>query len=89
MGSGNVKNLNTPKGHLLADEVNVELDVLSVLVMNRIGGEVNSRDVVAVEDRGLRDVAKQLLEQLTKPGALGGCIRQSPVLHLGTRTVVV
>ena len=67
MGSGNVKNPNTPKGHLLADEVNVELDVLRAAMMDRIGGEVDGEDVVAVDDGGLQDVAKQLLEKMPKP----------------------
>ena len=57
-----MKNSNAPKRHLLTDKVNVKLDVLLAPMMYRVGGEVDSGDVVAVDDRGLRYVAKELLE---------------------------
>jgi hypothetical protein len=38
---------------LLTNKVDVQLDVLGATMMNGVGGEVDSRDVVAEDDSGL------------------------------------
>ena len=53
---------DAPKGHLLTNKVYVELNVLRSSMMDRVGGEVHDGDVVAVDECGLVNITKQLLE---------------------------
>jgi hypothetical protein len=46
------------------DEVEVDLDMLCVLVLNRVGGEVDGAEVVAVDESALRQWSMELLEEL-------------------------
>jgi hypothetical protein len=78
-----VKNTYTPKCHLFANKVNVELDVLGPAMMNVVGGEIDSGDVVALHDGGLVHGTRQLEKQLTEPRALGDGIGHNPILGLG------
>ena len=48
---GHIENPNLTKGHLFADKVNVDLDVLRSLVVDGVGSHVDCTDVVA-EDNG-------------------------------------
>jgi hypothetical protein len=48
---GHMENPNLTKGHLFAEEVNVDLDVLRLLVVDGVGHHVDYTDVVA-EDNG-------------------------------------
>jgi hypothetical protein len=57
-----VKNPNTAKGNLLAHEVNIELNMLRMSMVHRVGGKVDRADVVAVDKSGLMNITKQLLE---------------------------
>ena len=56
-----MQNTNLPKCHLLANEVNIKLNMLRTAMMNGVGGEVDGGDVAAVDDRGLRDYRPQSL----------------------------
>ena len=51
-----MKNTNFAKSHLLADEVDADLDVLVTAVVDRVGCHVDSVDVIAVDD--YRQVSK-------------------------------
>ena len=64
-----VEDPDAPRSHLLTNEVYVELNMLRSMMMDRVGGEVNGGDVVAVDERSLVNITKQLLEQLTEPRA--------------------
>jgi hypothetical protein len=46
------------------DEVEVDLDMLCALVLNRVGGEVDGAEVVAVDESALRQRSMELLEEL-------------------------
>ena len=80
-----MKNADAPKSHLLSHEVNVELNMLRATMMNGVGREVDCRDIVTVDNGGLRDIKKQLLEKLSEPRALGDGIGHITILSLGTR----
>jgi hypothetical protein len=41
-----MENPNFTKGHLFADEVNVDLDVLRMLVVDGVGRHVDGADIV-------------------------------------------
>ena len=62
LSSGDVKNTELAERHPLADEEDIQLDVLCSAMVNRVGGQVDSGDVVTVNQRGLVDGGKQLAE---------------------------
>jgi hypothetical protein len=86
LGGRNVKDTYTPKSNLFANKMNVELDVLRPAMMNWIGGEVDSRNVVAVHNSGLVDRTGELKKELTKPRALSDGVGHGAILSLGTGT---
>jgi hypothetical protein len=45
-----VQDANVADGHAFSDEVEVDLYMLGALMLNRVGGEVDSTDVVAVDE---------------------------------------
>ena len=79
-----MKYSNVTEGNLLTDKVDVQLDVLGASMMNGVGGEVDSEDVVAVQDGDLIHGVGELEKKLTKPRALGNSIGHIPILSLGT-----
>jgi hypothetical protein len=48
-GGRNVKDTNISNGDMLADEVEVNLDMLCALMLNGVGGKVDSANVIAVD----------------------------------------
>jgi len=44
-----VKDTKITNSHALSNKVEINLDVLGTLMLNRIGGHVNGADVVAVD----------------------------------------
>jgi hypothetical protein len=70
--------------HPVTNEVQVNLHMLRPLMLNRVGGEVHSADVVAV-DNALGERAVKLSQELSEPRRLSHAVSNSPVLHLSTR----
>jgi hypothetical protein len=66
--------------------MNVELNVLCPAMMNWIGGEVDSRNIVAVHNGGLVNRTGELKKELAKPRALSDGVGHGPILSLGTGT---
>nr|BDI54714.1 hypothetical protein [Triticum aestivum] len=66
-------------------EVEINLDMFSLLVLNRVGGEVGSADVVTIDDGGTSGSGVKLHEKLAEPGGLGDTVSYSSVLGLGAR----
>ena len=52
------------QGHLLTDEVDVNLDVLRAPMMHRVGCHVDSTHVVTVDNSGRSERDMKLLEKL-------------------------
>jgi hypothetical protein len=50
-----VENANIADNDTLADEVEVDLHVLCVLMLHRIGGEVDRADVITVDEGGAHE----------------------------------
>jgi len=46
-----MEHANVADGDLLANKVDVQLDVLRAAVVHRVLGEVDGRNIVAVDDR--------------------------------------
>jgi hypothetical protein len=61
------------------------LHKLRPLMLNRVGGEVHSVDIVAVDERALGERAVKLSQELSEPGRLSHAVSNSPVLRLSTR----
>jgi hypothetical protein len=61
-GRRHVQDANITNGHLFLHEVEVDLDMLGALVLNEVGGEVDSADVVAVDEGALHQQCVVLLK---------------------------
>jgi hypothetical protein len=80
--SGRVaENADITDNDTLADEVEVDLHVLHVLMLHEIG-EVDRDDIVAVDKGGECKGAVKLMKKLTELGSLGHVIYQSAILGL-------
>jgi hypothetical protein len=78
--------LETAKGHLLVHEVDVQLDMLRSLVMDRIPRHVDARDVVAVDYHGRGHRAFELAEELAQPSAFGNGVGDAAVFRFSAGT---
>jgi hypothetical protein len=83
VSGGNMKNLDLSKRHLLANEVNVDLDVLRASVVDRVGRHIDGTHVVTVDNGGGGQGNMELLKQLADPAALGDGVGDRTVLGLG------
>jgi len=79
-----MKNTNFAKSYLLADEVDVDLDVLGATVVDRVGCHVDSANIVAVDNCGNLQRNVELLKKLPQPEALGNNVSNYLVLSLRT-----
>jgi len=80
-----MKNTNFAKSYLLADEVDVDLDVLGMTVVDRVGCHVDNANIVAVDNCGNLQRNVELLKNLPQLAALGDNVSNCPVLGLRTR----
>ena len=71
-------------GHMVADEVQVDLHMLGPLVLHRVGGEIDDADVVAVDKRAPGEGAVKHSQELEEPSGLGHAVGNGAVLCLGT-----
>jgi hypothetical protein len=78
-----MKNTNVVKGRLLPNEVDVRLDVLGAPMMNRVGGEVDHRDIITVDQGGIGDGNRELAKKLSELGDLGDSVGDGAVLCFG------
>lgn len=79
-----MKNPNKSKSNLIPHKVNINLYVLGALVMNRVGGQVDSRDLVKIYQGGTSRREAEVTKKMPKPGSLGHCIGDDTVFSLGT-----
>jgi hypothetical protein len=63
-------------GNTLTDEVEVNLNMLRALMLNRVGGHVNGADVVTIYQCGTVKRSTKLLEELVQ-----SCRFDDPVSH--------
>ena len=61
----NVKNPNVTEGNLLSNKVEIDLNVLRPLMLYWIAGEIDSTDIIAIDQSGTARRALKLKEQLT------------------------
>jgi hypothetical protein len=75
-----VHDVDITDGNAFLDELEVDLDMLCTLVLNRVGGEVDDADVVAVDESALWQWSMELLEELPEPTSFS----HDAILSLGT-----
>jgi hypothetical protein len=80
-----VKNTNLTEGNLLADEVDVNLDMLRTTVLDGIAGHVDRTDVVTEDNSSRVKRAMKLEKKLSKPAALSHDMCDGSILCLGAR----
>ena len=56
---------NIADGDSVAHEVRIDLHMLRPLVLDGVGGEIHSADVVAVDERALGERAVELRQELS------------------------
>jgi hypothetical protein len=66
--------------NLLLDKMKINLHMLGALILNRVGGEIHSADVVTVDKGALRQQGLELVEQLSQPSGLSHAINNGMIL---------
>ena len=79
-----MKDTNITSGNPLSDEVEVDLDVLGALMLNRVGGHVHRADIVTIDQDGSTERSVKFLEKLSQPRRLYNSIGDSAILSLST-----
>jgi hypothetical protein len=69
-------------GNTFPDEVEVDLDMFSALMLNRVGGEIDGADVITVDESALRQRGMELLEELLEPTSFRHAVGHGAVLSL-------
>lgn len=72
------------QGDLLADEVDVNLNMLHAPVMDQVDCDVDNAHVVVVDNCGRSERDVEILKKLAKPTTLGNSMGHGPVLNLST-----
>jgi hypothetical protein len=73
-------------GDLLSDKMEINLHMLSALMLNGVDGEVHGVDVVAVDKGAPRRRVLELMEQLPQPSGLSHTVGDGTVLSLRAGT---
>jgi len=85
MGGMYMENTDFPQGDLLADKVDVDLDMLGATMMDRVGGHIDRADVVVVDNGRNSNRDMKLLEKLAQPTTLCDDVGDGSVLRFSTR----
>jgi hypothetical protein len=81
-----VEDTNVLDGNALINKMKINLNMLGVLVLNGLGGEVDGTDVVAVDQSGPWQRTVQLHKQLSNATRFYHVVGHSAVLHFVART---
>ena len=80
-----MKDADSTNGNTFSDEMEVDLHMFGALMLNRVGGEVDGADIVAVDEAGIVKGVMKFLEELPQPRSLSDTVGNSPVLGLSAR----
>ena len=72
------------KGNPFPNEVEIDLNVLGALMLNRVGGHVDGADVVAVDQRSAPRRCMKLNEKLVQPSGFCNTISHCAILNFST-----
>jgi len=79
-----MKNSKITNGNPLPNEVEINLNMLGSLMLNRVGGHVDGADVVTIHQRSSAKRGMKLLKQLAQPSSLSDTVGHGAILSLGT-----
>jgi hypothetical protein len=79
-----MKYANSTNGHTFPDEMKVNLHMFGALMLHRVGGEIDSAHIVAVDKTGCGKRMMEFLEKLPQPRSFSDVVSNSPVLGLST-----
>jgi hypothetical protein len=82
-----MKNPNITDSHSVTNEMQVNLHMLRPQMLNRVGGEVHSADVVAVDERALGKRAMKLSQELSESRRLSHAVSNSPSARYSASTL--
>jgi hypothetical protein len=77
-----VQDADITDGNAFPDEVEVDLDMLCMLVLNGVGGELDGADVVAVGESVLWQWSMELLDELPKSTSFSHIVGHGMILCL-------
>jgi len=78
--------MNFPESNTITHKVQINFHVLGALMLNRVGGEVYSTNVVAVNHRSLRQRAMKFSKKLAEPTCFGHSISNAAIFSFSART---
>jgi hypothetical protein len=81
-----VQDVDITDGSMFPDKLEVDHDMLFMLVLNGVGGEVDGTDVVAIDESALGQWSMELLEELLEPTSFSHVIGHDVILSLGARS---
>ena len=79
-----MKNSKITNGNPLPNEVEINLNMLGSLMLNRVGGHVDGADVVTIHQRSSAKRGMKLLKQLAQSSSLSNTVGHGAILSLGT-----
>jgi hypothetical protein len=77
-----MKDTDLADGNILSDKMKINLHMLDALMLNGVGGEVHSADVVTVDNGAPRRQGLELMEQLSQPSGLSHTVGNDTILGL-------
>ena len=81
-----MENANMSNGNLVPDEVEIKLNVLRALMLDRIASQIDGGDVVSVDQSGLHKRATELKQEIAEPRALGDNAGNTSVFRFSAGT---
>ena len=78
------KNSNLTHSDFISHKVNIYLYMFCVLMLNRIGGQINGTDVITIHKCSRRRWVVKLAKQVMQPTSLSNSICNSPILSFST-----
>ena len=79
-----MQDMNMTSGNLLPNEMEVNLDVLGALMLNRVGRHVDSANVVTIDQSSSPKGGMELEQELTQPRGLSNTVGHRAVLSFNT-----
>jgi len=79
-----VQDTNFTEGDSFSDEVQINLNMLGSLMLDRVDGEVDGTDIVTIYHSGAAKRVVKLLQKLSQPAGFSNTVGHSPILRLST-----
>ena len=83
---GYVKDASFAESHPVMNEVQVNLNMLSALMLGRVARKIRCVDIVTIHDSSTSRRKLEFMEKLTQPARLSHTVSNASVLSFCTRT---